>query len=183
MKKPIFHCLQYPNHVTICETCIQCANDSCPMKGASIQYINDRAEKIKSLFISEEGMREHFYCIDNPDHTVITREHCSNCNINSSCVMKTENIDIITRAYGVVSEGAAEIRGAIIFEGQPYSSMESVANKAITYLRAQLEQYKKYHASGRYSIEMDGEHLRICLGDHDKNESCQWIKYRKVIEN
>lgn len=49
-------------------------------------------------------------------------------------------------------------------------------------LRAALERYKTWHAGGRSNVEFFDGGVRICQGDHDKHEPCEWTEYTSAQE-
>lgn len=44
-------------------------------------------------------------------------------------------------------------------------------------LAAELAKYKEWHASGRSNVEYTKTGARICRGEHEKYEPCEWESY------
>lgn len=49
-------------------------------------------------------------------------------------------------------------------------------------LSAELEQYKAWHRGGRSNVEFLGDGVRICNGEHENHEPCQFVEYRRAEE-
>lgn len=54
------------------------------------------------------------------------------------------------------------------------------ANARIARLDAELAKYKEWHLAGRYNVENIPTGIRLCRGDHEKQDACHWEEYAKV---
>lgn len=88
--------------------------------------------------------------------------------------------EIIGKLEELGLHGAVDLLRLTTNERDALNDYVKLKDRFIDGLLTETEALRKQLQSHRWNIEEDGNDLLICKNDHEKSESCEYVRYARV---